>query len=278
MTVNTLLAEVAALGFESEIEADTAFLSAAGRALRMIAVDRPIRRSYRVFLSPVRPASCVGKILHHAKDALTYPLCGVAFSFRFSGEGTYTVTDEDGTRSVHVNGKSVPCRGFFRGEGKITFSGDFLYTVTGLCTFSEVKSADAAAIPLSGEPTMLDMEEEVSDFLAFDGLPLDEGGKPILQAHAEGSTVSFPCDFSGEAEIVYRKCPAMVVADGNAVLDVAEDAAHLLPLLTASYLWLDDDESKARYYFSLYRDGMDGLRRSLSRTVGNAYRDIYGWT
>ena len=55
-----------------------------------------------------------------------------------------------------------------------------------------------------------------------------------------------------------------------------EETRELLPLLVASYLWLDDDPEKAEYYRALYADGINILRRNVFRRLDNVYK-TNGW-
>ena len=60
-------------------------------------------------------------------------------------------------------------------------------------------------------------------------------------------------------------------------LDIDPECEHLLALLSASYIWLDDDAEKAQYYMSLYREGMASLKLYSTRCVNAEYEDVTGW-
>jgi hypothetical protein len=50
----------------------------------------------------------------------------------------------------------------------------------------------------------------------------------------------------------------------------------MLPLLTAAFMWLDDDAGKAQYYMSLYRDLVANTKRYSSNKIDTVYR-VNGW-
>ena len=50
----------------------------------------------------------------------------------------------------------------------------------------------------------------------------------------------------------------------------------MLPLLTASFMWLDDDAAKAQYYMSLYRDMVTNVKRFQTSKIDAEYR-VNGW-
>ena len=60
-------------------------------------------------------------------------------------------------------------------------------------------------------------------------------------------------------------------------LDIPSELEHLVALVTASYVWLDDDPEKAQYYMSLYREGMSALKIYTRRAVDTAFTDATGW-
>lgn len=78
----------------------------------------------------------------------------------------------------------------------------------------------------------------------------------------EGHIVVMDGGLKGEFSIFYRKLPERIVSNmsDNVVLDINERVAPLLPLLTAHYVWLDDDERKATQYYNEY----DALKEELA--------------
>ena len=75
---------------------------------------------------------------------------------------------------------------------------------------------------------------------------------------------------SGMKVTVSTRPPLAIIGDTeilkDAPLDIPSGAAHLLSLLVAAFIWLDDDAEKAQYYMALYRDGLAAYKyRQLSQ-------------
>ena len=86
-----------------------------------------------------------------------------------------------------------------------------------------------------------------------------------------------PSEYREELFLTYYRSPSKITGDdGNAVIDISDECAPMLPLLTASFLWLDDDAAKAQYYMSLYRDLVANVRRYSTNKIDTAYR-ANGW-
>ena len=87
-----------------------------------------------------------------------------------------------------------------------------------------------------------------------------------------------PTEYEGEIHLTYRRIPGEILADApNAPIDLSPALVHLLPLLTASYLWLDDDGAKAQFYMQMYMEGMRDVR--VSRQIGaeSGITDTHHW-
>ena len=93
-----------------------------------------------------------------------------------------------------------------------------------------------------------------------------------------GNTVQVPViNYDGEVTVLYKRTPQTLTNDIDQIIDIPDEYQHLLALLTAAYIWLDDDPTKAQYYMSLYREGMLAIRL-YSRNPSNCeYHDVTGW-
>ena len=60
-------------------------------------------------------------------------------------------------------------------------------------------------------------------------------------------------------------------------VDIPREIEHLVPLLTAAYVWLDDDEEKASYYMAIYRENLASLKLYSTSCKNNSYVDLTGW-
>lgn len=104
-------------------------------------------------------------------------------------------------------------------------------------------------------------------FLSFAKDPVFRDGEPLTEGKdylISGSVLRVARGVRGDLEIRYRLAPRSLTRDNtDDALDVLPAAEHLLPLLCASYLWIDDREDLAKHYFSLYCAEEAALRRSL---------------
>ena len=84
--------------------------------------------------------------------------------------------------------------------------------------------------------------------------------------------------YDGKIRLTYKSNPPKVSLDTpDDEIGIAKEVEHLVPLLSAAYFWLDDDEEKAQYYLSLYRDALNGTKRNATRRLGGGYEDVTGW-
>ena len=110
------------------------------------------------------------------------------------------------------------------------------------------------------------------------GAPEDDSGRPIAGARVDADGIRLPKDYSGEAYIPYKPIPLPLTLDGmSESIDIPPYAAHLLPILTAAYVLLDDDEDKAAFYLNVYREESARIRRTLPREYDSRYTDVTGW-
>ncbi len=275
LTFKNLIEETAALGFEVNIESSEALLFAARRALMTIYTDRgdfsTIKFTKRGF--PVKPSR---PIKHKGGEAERISFSARAMSFRASGSGILLINDEAGERSITFNGEQE-IKAFLFGNGFIEFNGDYAYTVSGLSFFSEIYSPSEEDLPVYRGFAEYDMRELTDDFLSFVGNPYSPEHREISGAALRGTSVRLPEEYDGEVCIDYRKAPVMPTGDIDEELQLPCGCVHLLPLITAAYIWLDDDEGKAQYYMSLYREGMAALNVYSRLSVNTEYRDVTGW-
>ena len=166
---------------------------------------------------------------------------------------------------------------FVYGDGTLTFTGDFYFTVTCLAVFDDVVSYNASDIPEYTPYKEICPEEYCDDFRAFKDLPRDKNGKTVDSIRLIDGRICAPFSFRGDIYLTYYRTPTPVSADNlNARIDVSEECAPMLSLLTASFTWLDEDAAKAQYYMSLYRDLIANIKRYSTNQINNEYTDN-GW-
>ena len=278
MNGHKLLEEVSALGFESETEANSAFIVSANRALKQIFSDREVEAIARVPIARHTPASLISVYRHTPGAKQVFTLNGAAYSFTVCGEGKFTVTDGSGERSFSFSAKKTDFRGFISGRAEITFRGDLSYTVFDLACYTDIYGTGEKDIPIYSKNERYDIRDYAADFVGPIGAPFCEGITIPEAVSVSRETLTVPTDFEGEIYVPYARAPRQIDLDTLADnIDIPIECEHLLALLTASYLWLDDDGAKAQYYMSIYRSGMADVRARKNRRTGDSYCDVLGW-
>ena len=276
MTLNQLKTAVAKLGFERELEDSEALRISANRALRLIFSERPVKKE--LWLSADAPAigTRIPIISHNGKENTAIELHGCCFSARAYGKGGYILTDKNGSREASFNGHGVIIRDFFKDEAEISFTGESFFTVHELCSFTSLCSEKSEDIPVKSAYRTIDVKAIAKDFLAFDGMPTDEYGRALKGVTLSDGTVMIPWEMKGQFKLTYRRSPAPIRTGEDKEIDVGSECEELLPLLTAAYLWLDDDAEKAQYYMALYKDALSTVIRYSNSGIDPSYR-TNGW-
>ena len=123
-----------------------------------------------------------------------------------------------------------------------------------------------------------DLTSVVKNPLMITAPPKDTRGVIISGAYCDGLHVTLPDSFVGEAVITYRVMPHDVtVDDGEGEVDIPTYLEHLLPLLTAFFVLLDDEPDKAEYYAQIYRNEAKRIWRNYSLSQDNSFVDVTGW-
>lgn len=277
MTYNELREEVAALGFESEIDSDVRLLTATRRALAELYTERPTYATLSLYKIPTAPVSKLDKLLHCGGVTYTVPFSACAYSFRTSGNGEFRITDGGGERGGAFSGEGVLHRGFLHGDGRLEFLGEYSYAVYDLAFYGEIYGATEEDIPDASGYTVYDVKKLAGDFLSFAYPPTDDGGSSIEGASVRGGKMKIPDAYCGKVDLIYKCAPCEVTGKGDGEITVPDGCRHLLPLLVASYVWLDDDGEKAERYASLYRDALSAVKYYERPHIDASYGDVNGW-
>lgn len=131
----------------------------------------------------------------------------------------------------------------------------------------------------------IDLAEEAEDFLSLPASPLSAGAEG--EAHTlfregrdftvRGSRITFLHRIPMPVTVHYVRAARPLSEDTlDEPLDVHPMAESLLPLLTASYLWLDDRGELATHYLAMYRTEAEELRRLLY-SHGSVTVKTNGW-
>lgn len=277
MTLNDIKKEVAILGFENESAVDGGIECAARRALAMIYTEHGVHAVGSIYQNSPVPTKHLPMIIHTAEENEVISLTDCSYAFVISGVGTLEVRDEEGVRTQDFDTRSSYLFGRVNGSGEIRFTGKFRYTVYDLCIYGE-KFADGEAPPRYARLREYVLDEYLPDFLTCTSLPTDARGNEIAGASISSGRLRVPYGYVGQIVIRYRKrAPTVSIDAPDAPLDVPAELEQLVFLLTAAYVWLDDDAEKAQYYMSLYRDGMSALKVYARSGVDTAFTDVARW-
>lgn len=278
MTLSELKNEVISLGFDDIIEREDLFITSANRALRTIYNERVITKTVKLFAQGQKPKTRTKEIRHIGGEDVTLPLVGRAYSMRVAGEGIAVIHDGSEEKRIEFSSSSEPIRGFIKTGGRIVFSGEYSYTVYDFLTFSEVFSNDIKDIPDGSNIRVFDISAMFGDFLSFISLPVDKHGKCIPNCTLSDGKLQVESSYRGEISLTYRRLPRVIFADfPDERIDIPEEFSPLLSLLTSSYVWLDDDEEKAKYYRYLYLDMLACLKSSCYDSISTEYINTNGW-
>ena len=123
---------------------------------------------------------------------------------------------------------------------------------------------------------------KMCDDLDFATLPLLKNGVPTYPEDPRGmllhgAKLRLPIAESGTYEVIYEKKPSRFKNEEDDAKDLPLDGdlCELVPLLVASYVWLDDEPDKAQHYGALYRAAKAEIRRH--PTISH-FIDRNGWS
>ncbi|MBR2324647.1 MAG: hypothetical protein IKA53_01235 [Clostridia bacterium] len=279
MTYKQLYAEVAALGFEGEIENQPALLFSANRALKSLAALMPAYGTVTLIQRAFTPLSHIPELNYVPGKEITVPLRGAVFSFKFSGAGTVTLKERHRVSPFFMDSPYTEFRKYLLdGEGELVLSGNIAFTIKDLACFPYVLGTSEADIPLIAPHRSYDMFEHTRDFFGFTTLPTDEHGRTIAGSYFRDETLFIPSDYEGEIHLIYHRVPREITSDApNAPIDLSPSMTHLLALLTAAYLWIDDDSAKSQFYMQMYMEGVRDLRIRRPSAADTAIVDTHHW-
>lgn len=304
MTVSQLYNSVAQLGFENSLEEDSRFIFASNRALLQVNSIRPATKAYVINHKPManKIANATFKPIDKKDDLIFYADKVKAYYFEADGNGIvyFEKYDSDSNKWKPIkhqefnNSKSFTAyRGFIKdGANFITeqirmrFSGEYFYSVKCVAMYEHIYSDKEEDIPAYEPFTRYDIGELASDFLTLSA-PLiveTEGISYVNQGYTveNGRVILLPHDKGGVYKVLYNRKPESILykvqlSADNTRIDLDEDLSALLPLLVASYIWLEDAPDKAQYYLSLYKEGAIDIERRMKNTTPIQIKSCNGW-
>ncbi|MBQ1244146.1 MAG: hypothetical protein IIX94_00190 [Clostridia bacterium] len=121
------------------------------------------------------------------------------------------------------------------------------------------------------------------DFLCFSPVSVSKDGKCLILGkdfHKRGkSRLFFRASDEGIFRIhYYQKLRKIDLENEGDEVDLDEDICQILPLLIASYVWLDDEEEKSALYRNLFFREAEGIARfGGNASSGSCSYLLEGW-
>ena len=302
MTVSELYNQTAQLGFEDSLESGERFYFAANRALLQVSALRPAISSFIINHKPMKNMASRASFAPIERDTdLCFTATGVkSYYFEADGNGVVYLEAQNGNEwnvigRVELSGtrRFTAYKGFIRRDGEFTdatvrlrFSGPYLYSVKSVALYRHIYSDSVDDIPAYEPFTAYDMSVLAKDFLSLSSPPIsDDGGYTVLNQGfriENGCKVLLPYDASGLYKILYRRRPNEISSDDDAatnadVIDLDEELCTLLPILIASYVWVEDEPDMAEYYLNLYRERSADIERRHRNAAPVIIRNKNGW-
>ena len=270
MTLNELFDQVTALGFEDMGELSRIFVYAARRAQRFICTELGPTECATVHTDREDVCYRLDRVFL-AEKPLELPVCGCALSFSYTGNGYYTVGDTrfelSGSGTVRIS-KSPSDAVTLVSSGKL-----FIQDLSLFATL-----ADEDNIPLVEKITTINLRDRIPSIAFAVGTPKTTGGIPLPLARTIGTRIIFPSDYLGDIRVDYKRLPTPLSMDTpDEDIDIPLHLDYLLPLLTAAFYLVDDDEEKAAYYMGLYRAEAAKIRATVPQDTDTQYVDVTGW-
>ena len=214
-----------------------------------------------------------GKEVYSVGDEM-YPFAVDRNFFYLTGKGKFTEITSHGKISYDFDAPLTERRGIIDGSGTLVLEGDGNYDLLELSVYDKLIGAGINDIP-SGVGNRIIPDKLVNDFAAFADLPRDSRGRLIKGARFDGREIVLPAEYHGITTVRYESRPKRITAD-TAVIDLNADELYLLPILTAYFVWLDDEPRLAESYLDLYRKLMETAKRR-SASCSAEYIDIARW-
>ena len=264
MKVKELYDAVALLGFETDIDEEATFFPALNTALHDVL--RLVPQKKRAFLAHYPPTALatVSDKLLYSGGVLSYQAEEArAFYIEVSGQGEIIFTKSLGNAVTPKTTWDNPygyrvIRCFLNDIKKIEVKAETMCKVRRMALYDELTSSSIEDIPEPSEYISYDLGRVFDDFGKLHEQPkiTEDGEKKTLSDYTvDGNVLSLPRDAAGDIEIVYLPAiPQYTADDKNKDVDVPDDCIGALKLLIASYVWLDDNASRAQYYKSLYNE------------------------
>lgn len=304
MRVSELYEQVAGLGFETSLDdGNNRFYQAAGRALLQINALRPrkgvLEISHRTPRNAV-PMPSFAPILHETEDIIFEGSGIKAYYFECDGLGMmYVEGMVDGDWQIIGEVELTECVAFrpykglvlrdgkpFGGAVRFRFTGEYVYALRCMAMYPMLYGRGEEDIPPFKPFYRYGMKELAADFLSFCTPPIkvEECDRMLNQEYRieENDVLLLPYGEDGLYRVHYKRLPKALVNIGapdadETKIDLDEELCSLMPLLTAAYVWAEDEAELAQYYLTLYRERAADIEARDRNAAPVVIKNVYGW-
>ncbi len=284
MTVLEVKEAVLGYGFAPDLEEnDVLFCTALNLAVKEINRIRPRTDTIVLVHEPVAPVYEMPDVtICHPGKEISLSCSARSAAFEVSGTGGVIVTgatiNGNDRASWSANGGWVRLAAVSPTEGeiKLSFAGEDAFYIRNVAFFdiplppSSITGGDTVDYDLKAVAPSL---ARVVLPILKDGVPMLANDPKVILLH--DYILRLPKDARGTYEIQYEPYPRRFgVYDDREEIPLDDDLSELVPLLVASFVWLEDDASKAARYDSLYRAAAANIEK---RTTIPKWVDRTGW-
>ena len=305
MKVQELYKQVAALGFEDSLEtsARNRFYYTANRALLQISAVRPVVKSIVLKHRPLNNLLTDSNAEREVNGSLVFEAVGAkAYYFEFEGSGSADIKYWNGEEWISIVGE-IPLaygdnhikKGILKTETE-TFTSDkvriifdnsagYILRVKNVALYGEIYSDNTELIPNNEDYIRYDLGALVDDFNGLHVPLMRDDGSFVKVGEGydveSNRVVLIPRENTGVFRALYKHKPKAIdfsydPINNEAEIDLDDDLVSLMPLLVASYLWLDEEPEKAQYYLTLYREGVNLIKNDI-RDMSPTTITTNGW-
>ena len=288
MTTNQLYHDSLCMGFDrrctdGEADFEKIFESAVNRAQETLSALFPLYCQTTLYVQEEAPIFSVDS--HHLRPHRRRDwTCtgGTYYTFTAHGRGTVTLTQSGLTLARYTIDSPLTEK---RIEGTIKTEGEILIraqTNDGTLALHDLRVLfeNGSALRREGKEFLCPLTAISSDALSLDTPPKDSDGRALKEGRdyrVQNGILYLSERVKGKLNLTLTRAPRRFDLSCDAP-DVRAEAVSLLPLLTASYAWLDDDRDKALFYLAMYRESLARVRTNgRCAGVGGGYGEGNGW-
>lgn len=307
MNIGELKQAVIELGFDNNLDSEQAFYFAANRAITEANDIFPKLAVFQVTQN--NPDNLIDNSMHmfdtlsKQSDDLTYgsAVSPRSYCFDCDGNGTayiekqvepneWTIVD---TIELSSSRQFRTYKGFIDYEEntphRLRFGGNYAYSVKNVAMFGLLYSDDVKDIPSFAPYVRYDLKELADGFYGIEQPTIKEGQASRGLAYEklygceieDNSVILVPYYYKGQISVWYKKYPEKISIqdDDEKVIDLVPEIAELLPLLVASYVWLEGETTgQAQRYYDLFKIRAREIKENKDKEQGYfKYSSRRGW-